>query len=44
MKKQDKKAAVIELGKVSKLTRGQAIFDLDVSGGQQRYTAGIVAD
>ncbi len=44
MKKQDKKPAVIELGKASVVTRGQAIFDNDISGGQQRYTAGIVAD
>ncbi len=44
MKKQAQKSTVIDLGKVSKVTRGQAVFDLDISGGQQRYTAGIVAD
>jgi len=33
---------VVELGVASEVTRGQANFDMDVSGGQRRYTAGIV--
>jgi hypothetical protein len=32
---------VVELGVASEVTRGQAIFDVDISGGQQRYTAGM---
>lgn len=32
---------VIDLGQASVETKGQAIFDIDVSGGQLRYVAGI---
>ncbi len=32
---------VVELGVASEVTRGQAIFDVDMSGGQLRYTAGM---
>jgi hypothetical protein len=32
---------VIDLGQASTETRGQAIFDSDVGGGQLRYLAGI---
>jgi hypothetical protein len=35
---------VVELGVASEVTRGQAIFDVDVGGGQQRYTAGMIED
>ena len=34
----------IELGAASEVTRGQAVFDTDISGGQLRYLAGIVDD
>lgn len=35
---------VIELGQASVETKGQAIFDNDVGGGQLRYLAGIAED
>lgn len=35
---------VIDLGQASVETKGQAIFDLDVSGGQLRYATGIADD
>ncbi|MBU2605187.1 MAG: benenodin family lasso peptide [Alphaproteobacteria bacterium] len=35
---------VIDLGQASLETKGQAIFDIDVSGGQLRYVAGSAAD
>lgn len=35
---------VIDLGQASTETKGQAIFDVDPSGGQLRYLAGIVAE
>lgn len=33
---------VIDLGEASTETRGQAILDLDVNGGQLRFMPGIV--
>ena len=38
----DKRADVIELGIASEVTRGTAIVQQDVSGGQQRFLPGIV--
>ena len=35
---------IVELGVAFEVTRGQAIFDVDVSGGQLRYTAGLIED
>lgn len=35
---------VIDLGKASAETKGTAIFDVDESGGQLRYLAGIADD
>lgn len=35
---------VIDLGQASHETKGQAIFDIDVSGGQLRYAVGLAAD
>lgn len=35
---------VIELGEASQVTRGQAIIELDVNGGQLRFGLGIVED
>jgi hypothetical protein len=33
---------VVELGRVSAETKGQAMFDRDTDGGKLRYVAGIV--
>ncbi|MEW4468970.1 benenodin family lasso peptide [Parasphingorhabdus sp. JC815] len=35
---------VVDLGQASVETKGQAIFDIDVSGGPRLYAAGIAAD
>lgn len=35
---------LIDLGQASHETKGQAIFDIDVSGGQLRFVAGAAAD
>lgn len=35
---------VIDLGQASVETKGQAIFDTDVGGGQLRYLAGIAEE
>lgn len=35
---------VIDLGQASVDTKGQAIFDTDVGGGQLRYLAGVADD
>jgi hypothetical protein len=35
---------LIDLGQASTETKGQAIFDIDVSGGQLRYLVGAVED
>jgi hypothetical protein len=35
---------VVELGIASEVTRGQAIVNLDVSGGQLNYLSGITDD
>lgn len=35
---------VIDLGQASLETKGQALFDIDVSGGQLRYVAGSAID
>ena len=37
-------ASTIDLGKASVETKGQAIVDIDVSGGQLRFLLGIVED
>lgn len=44
MKEDHEVEVVIELGSASDLTRGTAISDNDVSGGQLRYLAGIAGD
>jgi len=36
--------AVIDLGQASVETKGTALFDVDVSGGELRYIAGIADD
>jgi hypothetical protein len=43
-KNEDIEQPVIELGDVSHITRGQAIIELDVNGGQLRFGLGIVED
>lgn len=35
---------IVELGQASVETKGQAVFDIDVSGGPRLYAAGIAAD
>lgn len=35
---------VVDLGQASAETKGTAIFDVDVSGGELRYVAGIADD
>lgn len=35
---------LIDLGQASTETKGQAIFDVDVSGGLLRYIAGSIED
>jgi len=35
---------IVELGVASEVTRGQAMFYIDVSGGQLQYNPGIADD
>lgn len=35
---------VVELGAATELTRGQAVIDIDVSGGPARFLTGIADD
>jgi hypothetical protein len=38
------KTRVIDLGRASAETKGTALFDIDVSGGQLRYVPGALAE
>ena len=43
MKERDlNEETLIDLGQASVETKGQAIFDIDVSGGQLRYLVGAI--
>jgi hypothetical protein len=44
MKEDHEVEAVIELGSASELTRGNAMNDTDVNGGQLRFITGIAED
>ena len=35
---------IVEIGTVSEETKGEALIDQDVGGGQQRFLMGIVQD